>query len=307
MKSFKGETILQSTFTKHFAVGLIAFSVFAGCVSQVNADLARLDSHQTEQEKSFPDDEVFDNLTKALQSPEKVRRLIIQNEDFEMKRLPAGLGTLVKLESLELSCLEQLEALPNEIGQLRQLEELIIDNGNGCQMNVSIPRSVGQLQNLRVLRLYGALDPRGISPRSSLGRTKSLPATFANLQNLEELDLGRNGLRSVPPQIASLRQLKKLGLDYNALREIPSFVGNLSTLEELSLNSNGGVRLPQSLSRVKGLRVMMGNNALTLSDQKLLRSRFPNIIFSFENEFDDNAANEETPKPKPRTRGGRRR
>jgi hypothetical protein len=43
----------------------------------------------------------------------------------------------------------------------------------------------------------------------------------------------------------------------------------------------------------------MGNNKLTLQDQRRLRARFPSAVIDFENEFDDDAANE-TPKPKPR-------
>jgi len=298
----KGETILKGSFTARIAVGLVAFCLFAECVSTVRAHSIRFDDVQRDSDHDFQPDEVFDSFAQALRVPEKVKRLVLQNEDQQMKHLPAGLGTLVNLESLELSCLEKLADLPTEIGKLRKLEELIIDNGNGCQMNVAIPASIGQLRNLRVLRLYGALDPRRIGPGETTGRTKRLPDALANLENLEELDLGRNGLRSVAPQIASLRQLKRLALDYNRLREIPSFVGNLKNLEELSLNSNGGVRLPQSLARLKGLRVQMGNNALTLKNQKLLRSRFPNIVFSFENEFEDEWANQEAPKPKPKTR-----
>lgn len=249
---------------------------------------------------------MFDSFEKAFAAPAKVRRLVIKSEDPATRHLPPRLGTLVNLEALELACLEELEDLPDEIGRLRKLEELIIDNGNGCSMNVSLPRSIGQLDGLRVLRLYGALDARVIGDeQSSRGaKSKSLPDTLANLRRLEELDLGRNGLSAVPPQVASLRRLKKLGLDYNNLSAVPAFVGNLTHLEELSLNSNGGVRLPQSLAALKGLRVAMGNNALKLKDQRLLRSRFPNIVFSFENEFDDEAANEEA---RPRTRRGRRR
>ena len=255
---------------------------------------------------SFQQGEVFDSFEKAFRTPSKVTRLVIQQEDPEMKHLPGGLGTLVNLEALEISCLEKLEDLPEEIGELRKLRELIIDNGNGCQMNVSLPRSIGRLQNLRVLRLYGALDPRDLGSDQPVppSKIKTLPATVAQLQNLEELDLGRNGLRSVPPQIASLGKLKRLGLDYNDLRELPPFVGNLKSLEELSLNSNGGVKLPQSLSNIKGLKVSMGNNALKLRDQQQLRRRFPNLVFSFDNEFDDSAANEE---PRPKARQQRKR
>ena len=112
--------------------------------------------------RSLQEDGAFDSLEKALRSPEKVKRLTLQSEDPEMKHLPAGLGTLVNLEALELACLEKLEDLPEEIGKLRKLRELIIDNGNGCSMNVSLPRSIGELSNLRVLRLYGALDGRDV-------------------------------------------------------------------------------------------------------------------------------------------------
>jgi Leucine-rich repeat (LRR) protein len=254
-------------------------------------------------------DGVFDNFEQAFLAPEKVKRLVIQNEDHEMRHLPSRLGTLVNLEALEIACLENLEDLPEEIGMLRKLEELIIDNGNGCQMNVSLPRSIGQLENLRVLRLYGALDSRGNDSEepSRRAQSKSLPDTLANLQKLEELDLGRNGLRAVPTQVASLRRLKRLRLDYNDIDEIPAFVGDLPALEELTLRSNGGVRLPQSLSKLKGLRLFMGNNSLKLTDQKRLRGRFPNIVFSFENEFDDSAANEEPTRAKSKARRKGRR
>ena len=250
--------------------------------------------------------QAFESLEQALRSPEKVKRLVLQNEDPETRHLTPRLGSLVNLEALELACLEKLEDLPEEIGALRKLEELIIDNGNGCRMNVSLPRSIGRLENLRVLRLYGALDPRedesGVSARAA--ESKPLPDTLANLRGLEELDLGRNGLRSVPAQVGSLGRLKKLGLDYNDIRALPSFVGNLSNLSELSLRSNGGVKLPQSLADIKGLRLFMGNNRLTLQDQRRLRTQFPDAVFSFENEFDDDAANEQ---PRPKARRGRRR
>ena len=247
----------------------------------------------------------FDSLEKALREPEKVRRLALSGgEDPEMKHLPPGLGRLVNLEALELACLEKLEELPEELGQLRKLQELVIDNGNGCSMNVRLPRSVGQLANLRVLRLYGALDGRevGADDPAQNAPSKPLPDTLANLSGLEELDLGRNGISAVPRQVASLRGLKKLSLDYNSISVLPSFVGDLPNLQELSLNANGGVTLPASLAKIKGLKLFMGNNRLKLRDQRALRARFPNATFSFENEYDDEAANEEAPKPRSRRR-----
>ena len=291
-----------------FTLGLLsACAVLAACLFEVNAqrasDVAALRGATA---KALQEEGAFDNLEQALRSPEKVRRLTLQTDDPTMKHLPAGLGTLVNLETLELACLEELEDLPEEIGKLRKLRELVIDNGNGCSMNVSLPRSIGELASLRVLRLYGALDGRDVGPGDNPRSVpaKLLPDTLGNLQNLEELDLGRNGIRAVPPQVASLRGLKKLSLDYNDIREVPAFVGELKNLRELSVNANGGTRLPESLSGLKGLKVFMGNNRLTLSAQKSLRARFPAAVFSFENEYDDDAANQEPPRP--RARRGRK-
>ena len=268
-----------------FAVGLLCLQFALVCVGQ--------------------DEGAFDSLEKALREPERVRRLSLSGgEDPEMKHLPPGLGRLVNLEALELACLEKLEELPEELGQLQKLQELVINNGNGCSMNVRLPRSVGRLASLRVLRLYGALDGRevGADDPAQNAPSKPLPETLANLSGLEELDLGRNGISTVPRQVASLRGLKKLSLDYNSISVLPSFVGDLPNLQELSLNANGGVTLPASLAKVKGLKLFMGNNRLKLRDQRALRARFPNATFSFENEYDDDAANEEAPKPRTRRR-----
>jgi Leucine-rich repeat (LRR) protein len=289
----------------HLMVGLLSLYLFLGGAGALNARRpVSFVAHAVSSNSLRQDEGEFDNFAQALRTPAKVKRLILQSEDPELKHLPPGLGSLVNLESLQLACLEKLEDLPEEIGNLSKLQELVIDNGNGCSMNISLPRSIGRLANLRVLRLYGALDGRDVGSETPArkAQSKPLPDTLARLQKLEELDLGRNGISSVPPVVASLRGLKKLTLDYNDIHALPSFVGDLTNLKELSLNANGGMRLPQSLAGLKGLNVYMGNNRLTLTAQRQLRTRFANAVFSFENEYDDDAANQEAPKPKRKRR-----
>ena len=75
-------------------------------------------------------------------------------------------------------------------------------------------------------RTVSSLAQRG-SPGEIGSSVKPLPATIAKLQNLEELDLGRNHLETIPQEISNLKNLKKLGLDYNDLHDIPSFIGDL--------------------------------------------------------------------------------
>ncbi len=308
--------------TVRFAIGLIAFTFFVGVVAaagvrqlaygvDLNAgnikSVARdaavesgsLDDFEFLPCRRFPKESVFDSFEKAFLVPEKVKCLNpnFEGDDLNMKRLPSRLGTLVNLEVLSFGCLEELVELPEEIGNLSKLEELIIDNGNGCSMSISLPPSIGKLKNLRVLRLYGAIEP------SDERQIESLPDTIAELRRLAFLDLGRNGLEAVPPQIAALSNLKTLRLEYNDLSKLPDFVGDFKNLKELSLDSNGNLSdLPAPLAKLKGLKVSMGNNSLKLADQKSLRTRFPGLVFSFENEFDDGSANEEPPKPKAKSR-----
>ena len=293
------------------AIALIVFCLFAGGAATANAQQpAGADNFDQSPCTRFAKDETFDSFAKALKTPEKVKCLApnFEGDDLNMKRLPAGLGTFVNLEVLSFACLEQLETLPEEIGNLSKLEELIIDNGNGCSMNVALPGSISKLQNLRVLKLYGALDARETGQAAGRPRIKSLPPQIAALRNLEVLDLGRNGLTTVPPQIAGLANLKTLGLDFNALRAVPEFVGNFKNLRELALDANEHLtNLPQSMANFKTLRVSMGGNALKLREQKSLRSRFPQIVFSFASEYDDARANEEAAKPQAKRRPRRKR
>jgi Leucine-rich repeat (LRR) protein len=231
------------------------------------------------------------NLAAALAQPGKATSLSFSSTS-ELDRLPEELWTLTNLRELNLSC-PNFEKLPPEIEQLRSLEKLVVDCGNGSGVNISLPEEIGNLKNLNVLRLYGAMDPREVG-QAPPARTafKELPEGLRKLTGLKELDLGRNGLPYVPAQIASLESLEVLDLSFNEIHDLPEFVGNLKRLRELSLSGNHGIRLPTSLSRIRGLKVLAGNNSFDLKAQALLHKRFPEITFDFENEFDDCSSNE---------------
>lgn len=257
--------------------------------------------------------ETYHNVEEALKNPNKVTILSITEADRELKHLPKDIGLLSHLKILEISCMEELMDLPKEIGNLTELEKLISNNGNGCVMNVKIPDEIGLLKNLKILELYGALDARSPNiTKTPLGLINPLPKSIGQLQNLQELNLGRNGLSVVPPAISTLAgtSLKRLNLEFNNLRTVPPFLGLLDQLEELNLDYNRKLRmipdeigklknlkilsicgnmiseLPHSLMQIKGLNVLMGNNSLTLKQQKKLHDGFPDIEFSFENDED---------------------
>jgi hypothetical protein len=111
----------------------------------------------------------FQDLDSAIMYANKVNHLVIEprynpvtkiSKYLDLQNLPKEIGQLKNLRILELHCLEKLDELPIEIGQLIRLERIIINNGNGCVMNIKIPNSIGKLQNLKELTLYGAIDAR---------------------------------------------------------------------------------------------------------------------------------------------------
>lgn len=237
--------------------------------------------------------ESYNSLEQALKSPQKVTALTLNEYDRALKHLPPALGSMINLQELNIACLEELEDLPEEIGNLRKLEKLIIGNGNGCSMNVSIPESIGNLKDLRVLRLHGALDGRGLGITPQI---KPLPKSISNLKNLEELDLGRNGLAAFPSEVSlsSLSKLRRLNLSFNEIHELPDSTGTLQELVELDIHGNGGVELPKSLAALDYVKILMGDNSLKPPEQARLRAMFPRVTFDFENEFDSAGANEES-------------
>ncbi|MBA4371442.1 MAG: hypothetical protein C0402_01125 [Thermodesulfovibrio sp.] len=225
----------------------------------------------------------YDSLKAALASPRKATGLIIREKDARLKKLPPDIKKLGNLRSLQISCPAQLEGLPPEIGSLSRLERLVIDNNDKCQTRLILPETIGKLKNLKVLRLHGTLEVPGIEPgKAAKGRAdESLPKSFSQLNNLQELDLGHNGLTEVPPKIAAFEKLEKLMLDDNPLTDVPPFMAKLKKLKELSLNATRVTTLPKEFTAVRGLKVAMSGKTLTLQDQVKLRTDFPHITFNF--------------------------
>jgi Leucine-rich repeat (LRR) protein len=199
------------------------------------------------------------------------------------------IGDYSDLEVLSITCLENLQSLPNSIGKLTSLKELRIDNGNGCSMNPLLPESIGNLSSLETLVLYGAQDPRDAGPQP--GERHKFPRSMSELKNLVYLDLGRNGLEEIPPFVKDLPKLKELRFEFNMrLKEVPAFLSNLHELMTLKLNSDGLNDLPDFLNTLPRLtRITLGNNCeITQSAAKMnaLRRRFPKITFDFDDEYD---------------------
>jgi len=194
------------------------------------------------------------------------------------------------LEVLSITCIENLQSLPDSIGRLTKLKELKMNNGNGCSMNPMLPESIGNLRSLERLDLYGGQDPRNSGPQP--GERHKFPRSMSQLKSLTYLDLGRNGLDEIPSFVKDLPQLRELRFEYNGeLKEIPEFLSELPELKRLRLNSDGLEDLPDFLNKAPKLsQISLGENCeITQSPTKMkaLQARFPKIHFDFEDEYDD--------------------
>jgi Leucine-rich repeat (LRR) protein len=203
-------------------------------------------------------------------------------------QLLGNIGGYSDLEVLSISCLENLQSLPDSIGKLTKLKELRIDNGNGCSMNPLLPESIGNLRSLEKLILYGAQDPR--DPDRQPGERHKFPRSMSQLKNLIYLDLGRNGLDEIPSFVKDLPRLRELRFEYNELKKVPELISNLRELRILNLAANDLDDLPDFLNTLPKLtHITLGYNCrITQNNAKMkdLKRRFPKVTFDFVDEYD---------------------
>lgn len=175
-----------------------------------------------------------------------------------------GVGYLTGVTSM-VCCKTDLETIPAEIGKMISLESL--NFGKAYEVG-NFPPEIGKLKKLRYLRFC-------------LTQIDSVPEEIGELENLEELYLHSNKIKSVPPSIGLLKKLKTLFLGSNALAKIPDALCGLGSLETLDLSHNAIERLPENIGDLKNLRELnLFNNrlkALPKSVQKLSKLKKLNV------------------------------
>jgi len=186
--------------------------------------------------------------------------------------LPAAIGDLTELTSLEMSEADLAGRIPESITNLTKLTYL---NLNENDLEGPIPRNIGLLSQLEYLDLSdnklegeipGSIWQLGNLTYLSIGENSTLTGTIspeiANLTKLEWLTITDTKLTGgIPVEIGQLSALKYLYLEENQLTgSIPPEMGDLTSLERLTLGQNDlSGNIPEEIASLDKLQALYLN------------------------------------------------
>ncbi|KAL3679247.1 hypothetical protein R1sor_022203 [Riccia sorocarpa] len=156
-----------------------------------------------------------------------------------IRKWPTSLRGLTNLKRLCLLHIEKPFELPITLGNLTNLELLVIGD---CEVT-SVPSSLQNLTSLRTLVVEGVIG------------TEAIPNVIGFLRRLEILELECCGIVNLLDGLRELTALRELSLTCEGITELPDTLGNLTNLEELSLTCPISC-LPASVSNLMRLEML---------------------------------------------------
>ncbi|XP_065628309.1 disease resistance protein RUN1-like [Quercus suber] len=222
--------------------------------------------------------ELYLNETAIKDLPLSVEHLtgLIKLDLRDCKNLssfPNACYSSMSLKILTLSGCSKLDELPENLGNLKGLEELDL---SGSAIKV-LPTSIKLLKNLKKLSLCGC---KGLSLKSSnelfsspvkRQRRSSDPmamfeCSLSGLWSLTELDLSHCNLQEIPDAFDYLSSLLILNLEGNKFIWLPKSMIQLSNLQDLFLRGCSNLRsLPKLPSNIKYIDAAQCTSLETLS------------------------------------------
>lgn len=182
---------------------------------------------------------------------DSLESLDLSNNFFFEQSLPPEIGDLSNLEKLVINESSLGGALPKEIGNLTKLIELSLKQN---LLIGAIPKEIGNLTQLQELFLNS--PKTNIKNKNQL--TGELPKEIGNLVNLRFLSLGNNNFKSpLPSEIGGLENLYRLDLfKSNFIGPIPPEIGNLSKLLYFRGSFNAFTSLPSEIGQCSQLQTL---------------------------------------------------
>ncbi len=172
--------------------------------------------------------------------PMRVTNVTLLNSQLDGS-IPAALGGLEELATLNLRSNDLSGSIPAELGGLTNLEELLLHNNS---LSGEIP-DLSDLSNLKMLWLSG----------NDLGSGQGIPTWLNSMSNLESLNLWGNDLGGQIPDLSGMTSLIHLKLQSTGLTgSIPASLGDMSNLQGMYLhNNNLSGTIPGELGQIATL------------------------------------------------------
>jgi Leucine-rich repeat (LRR) protein len=176
------------------------------------------------------------NENPTLRSLKYLRKLLLSGTGTNY--FPTEIPTYLKnLTYLDMSG-NFIDQMPDNIGELKKLDTLIIDNQQDSHEIKQIPESFGGLESLKYFKMSSVLI--------------DLPSSFGNLHNLEKLEFIGSSLNSIPECFGNLASLKYFWVN-GFYGNLPESFGRLTNLREMSVADCHLTKLPDSIGNLKKL------------------------------------------------------
>ncbi|KAH0711325.1 hypothetical protein KY289_007284 [Solanum tuberosum] len=213
--------------------------------------------------KAMPNLEYLD-LRECRSLEEFTEFLGIMKPELKIKMSYSGIRELplsiihpqAHLTNLHLHGLKNLVSLPSSICKLKGLVRL---NVSECSKLERLPEEIGDLENLESLAAHFTLISR---PPSSIVRLNKLKSLTFYKEKSEDI------VNFVFPQMSEgLRSLEYLDLRYCNIIDggLPEDIGSLSSLEVLKLGGNNFEYLPRSIAQLGALQTLNLSHCMRLT------------------------------------------
>ncbi|XP_031383675.1 TMV resistance protein N-like [Punica granatum] len=182
--------------------------------------------------------------------------VLVQQQVWHFRSFPS-------LESLILeSCGELVWVDPSIV----LLKNLILLNLRGCRSLEKLPEQLGSMESLvelliddtwvKELPILRGMKKLEVLSADSCTNLHEIPASVGSLVNLRILSLSHSGLKELPNSIGQLTSLVELILTGTDIRRLPDFIGDLHDLEVFMIDDTYVSGLPGNLGNLKKLKVL---------------------------------------------------
>jgi len=223
-------------------------------------------------EDDLADMPAFTSLEEALESPDECFILELPDGAESEKALQEALPKLPRIQQLIFLNNDQVLNFPKELAMLKNLQYLEIRDS----ILESLPEEIGSLEHVTDLVI------------TECKTFTLLPDSICNWPGLVYLEVAGTALDELPDNIGNWKSLEDLNINQNKLSTLPEQIGDLKSLQILRTYGNYAMTLPDSLEQLKQLKTF-DHGLIRFRRQNVaeVQAAMPNTVFKQVTSYDD--------------------